>query len=42
MNIIQPLDQVSSFVASALNSDAKIRKSFKSFIIETMIFLAGA
>ena len=36
MNIIQPLDQVSSIIASALNVNAKIRKSFKSFIIETM------
>ena len=36
MNIFQPLDQVSSIIASALNANAKIRKSFKSFIIETM------
>lgn len=38
-NMIQPLDQVSSIVASALNPNTKIRKSFKSFIIETMILI---
>lgn len=37
--MFQPLDQVSSIVASALNPNAKIRKSFKSFIIETMILI---
>ena len=37
--MIQPLDQVSSIVASALNPNAKIRKNFKSFIIETMILI---
>lgn len=37
--MIQPLDQVRSIVASALNPNAKIRKSFKSFIIETMILI---
>ena len=37
--MIQPLDQVRSIVASALNPDAKIRKSFKSFFIETMILI---
>lgn len=38
-NMIQPLDQVSSIVASALNQNAKVRKNFKSFIIETMILI---
>lgn len=38
-NMIQPLDQVRSIVASALNSTAKIRKSFKTFFIETMILI---
>lgn len=37
--MFQPLDQVSSIVASALNPNAKIRKSFKSFIIEAMILI---
>lgn len=35
MNIIQPLDQISKIVASALNWTAK--KNFESSIIETMI-----
>lgn len=39
MNKIQPLDQVQSIVASALNRTAKIRKSFESFFIETMILI---
>ena len=39
MNIIQPLDQVSSIVASALNRTAKIRKNFKSFFTETIILI---
>ncbi|MDE6692953.1 MAG: hypothetical protein K2K05_06160 [Muribaculaceae bacterium] len=34
MNKIQPLDQVRSIVASALNRTAKIRKNFESFFIE--------
>ena len=37
MNKIQPLDQVRSIVASALNRTAKIRKNFESFFTETMI-----
>lgn len=39
MNKIQPLDQVVSIVASALNRTAKIRKNFESFFIETMILI---
>lgn len=39
MNKIQPLDQVSSIVASALNRTAKVRKNFESFFIETMILI---
>lgn len=39
MNKIQPLDQVQSIVASALNRTAKIRKNFESFFIETMILI---
>lgn len=39
MNKIQPLDQVQSIVASALNRTAKIRKGFESFFIETMILI---
>ena len=39
MNTIQPLDQVSAIVASALNRTAKIRKNFESFLIETMILI---
>lgn len=39
MNKIQPLDQVGSIVASALNRTAKIRKNFESFFIETMILI---
>lgn len=39
MNKIQPLDQVSSIVASALNQTAKVRKNFESFLIETMILI---
>ncbi len=39
MNKIQPLDQVRSIVASALNRTAKIRKNFESFFIETMILI---
>lgn len=38
-NMIQPLDQVSSIVASALNPSTKIRNSFKGFIIETMVLI---
>lgn len=34
MNKIQPLDQVKSIVASALNRTAKVRKNFGSFFIE--------
>lgn len=37
--MFQPLDRVRLIVASALNPDAKIRKSFRSFIIETMILI---
>lgn len=37
--MFQPLDQVSSIVASALNPTAKIQKSFKTFFIETMILI---
>ena len=36
MNKIQPLDQVSSIVASALNNTAKVRKNFVNFFILTM------
>lgn len=36
MNKIQPLDQVSSIVASALNHTAKVRKNFVNFFILTM------
>lgn len=39
MSKIQPLDQVRSIVASALNRTAKIRKNFESFFIETMILI---
>lgn len=39
MNKIQPLDQVQSIVASALNRTANIRKNFESFFIETMILI---
>ncbi len=39
MNKIQPLDQVRSIVASALNRTAKIRKNFESFFTETMILI---
>ena len=39
MNKIQPLDQVGSIVASALNRIAKIRNKFGSFFIETMILI---
>lgn len=39
MSKIQPLDQVSEIVASALNRTAKIRKNFESFFIETMILI---
>lgn len=39
MNKIQPLDQVCSIVASALNQSAKVRKNFESFFIETMILI---
>ena len=39
MNKIQPLDQVKSIVASALNRTAKVRKNFESFFIETMILI---
>lgn len=39
MNKIQPLDQVRSIVASALNRTAKVRKNFESFLIETMILI---
>lgn len=39
MNIIQPLDQVSSIVASALNLSAKVRKNFEDFLKETMILV---
>lgn len=35
----QPLDQVSSIVASALNHTAKVRNNFKEFLIETMILI---
>lgn len=37
--MFQPLDQVRSIVASALNPNAKIRKSFRNFIMETMILI---
>lgn len=37
--MFQPLDQVRLIAASALNPDTKIRKNFKSFIIETMILI---
>lgn len=36
MNKIQPLDQVSSIVAAALNHTAKVRKNFVNFFILTM------
>lgn len=36
MNKIQPLDQVSSIVAQALNHTAKVRKNFVNFFILTM------
>lgn len=39
MNIIQPLDHVSSIVAYALNHIANVRKNFKDFFIETMILI---
>lgn len=39
MNKIQPLDQIKTIVASALNQTAKVRKSFESFFIETMILI---
>ena len=39
MNKIQPLDHVSSIVASAFNHTTKVRKNFKSFFIETMILI---
>ena len=39
MNKIQPLDQVRSIVASALNRTAKVRKNFESFLTETMILI---
>jgi len=39
MNKIQPLGQVRSIVASALNQTAKIRKNFESFFIETMFLI---
>ena len=39
MNKFQPLDQVRSIVASALNRSAKARKNFESFLIETMILI---
>ena len=39
MNKIQPLDQVRSIVATALNRTAKVRKNFESFFIETMILI---
>ena len=39
MNKIQPLDQVRSIVASALNRTAKVRKNFESFLIETMVLI---
>lgn len=39
MNKIQPLDQVRSIVASALNRSAKVRKNFESFLIKTMILI---
>ena len=39
MNKFQPLDQVRSIVASALNRSAKVRKNFESFLIETMILI---
>lgn len=39
MNKFQPLDQVRSIVASALNQGTKIRKNFQSFFIETMILI---
>lgn len=39
MNKIQPLDQVRSIVAFALNQSTKVRKTFESFFIETMILI---
>ena len=39
MNKIQPLDQVRTIVASALNRAAKVRKNFESFLTETMILI---
>lgn len=39
MNMIQPLDQVRTIVASALNNTAKVRKSFEKFFIETMFLI---
>lgn len=39
MNKIQPLDQVRTIVASALNRTTKVRKNFKSFFIETIILI---
>ncbi|MEZ3549431.1 MAG: hypothetical protein K1W02_01670, partial [Muribaculaceae bacterium] len=39
MNKFQPLDQVRSIVATALNRTAKVRKNFESFFIETMILI---
>lgn len=36
MNKFQPLDQVRSIVASALNRDVKVRKNFEDFFILTM------
>lgn len=39
MNKIQPLDQVRSIVATALNQTTKVRKSFQDFFIETMLLI---
>ncbi len=39
MNKIQPLDQVRSIVASALNQATKVRKNFQDFFIETMLLI---
>ncbi len=39
MNKIQPLDQIRTIIASALNQTAKVRKNFESFFIETMILI---
>lgn len=39
MNKIQPLDQISSIVTSALNRSAKVRKNFQTFFLETMILI---